>query len=491
VDTSPPISEVLNIQDIKRRSFIGVIALTSRTFILQIIALVSTFILTVLLDPAAFGVFFVVTAAVNFLNYFSDIGLAAALIQKKEEPTRDDLVTTFTIQQILVGTAVCIALFISGWVGNFYKLGGNGIFLFRALAFAFMLSSLKTIPSILLERKLDFHKLVIPQVVETLTFYLVAITLAVAKFGVVSFAWAALARGITGTVALYIVAPWRPGVGLNRQSARHLLSFGLPFQANSFLALVKDDLLTVFLGKMLPFAQIGYIGWAKKWAEIALRLIMDNIIRVTFPTFARLQHEPQLLAKAIHKSLLFLALLSLPIAFGMIFMIKPFILIVPKYAKWEPALFSFYLFTLSSVLATLSSPLVNALNATGKVKYSFYLMIMWTTLTWIFVPAFIKMYGFNGVAMAAVLISLTSFVPLYFVRKIVKLSFFVQIIKPILATVGMSLVLLTATSILPTALAKILIGAPLAIASYGLLIYFLMGKEVLSYLSLLKQPRTS
>jgi O-antigen/teichoic acid export membrane protein len=116
---------------------------------------------------------------------------------------------------------------------------------------------------------------------------------------------------------------------------------------------------------------------------------------------------------------------------------------------------------------------------------------MWTTLTWIFVPAFIKMYGFNGVAMAAVLISLTSFVPLYFVRKIVKLSFFVQIIKPILATVGMSLVLLTATSILPTALAKILIGAPLAIASYGLLIYFLMGKEVLSYLSLLKQPRTS
>jgi hypothetical protein len=37
---------------------------------------------------------------------------------------------------------------------------------------------------------------------------------------------------------------------------------------HSFLALVKDDLLTVFLGKVLPFAQVGYIDWAKKWAEI-------------------------------------------------------------------------------------------------------------------------------------------------------------------------------------------------------------------------------
>lgn len=74
----------INVQDIKRRSFAGIIALTSRTFILQIIALIATFILTVLLDPTSFGVFFIVTAVVNFLNYFSDIGLAAALIQKKK-----------------------------------------------------------------------------------------------------------------------------------------------------------------------------------------------------------------------------------------------------------------------------------------------------------------------------------------------------------------------------------------------------------------------
>ena len=120
-------------QDIKQRSFKGVIALTSRTFVLQVIALVATFILTVLLDPATFGIFFVVTAIVNFLNYFSDIGLAAALIQKSEEPTDEDLATTFTIQQIMITFIVIVALLLSQYIGKFYRFDAGGLFLLRAL----------------------------------------------------------------------------------------------------------------------------------------------------------------------------------------------------------------------------------------------------------------------------------------------------------------------------------------------------------------------
>jgi len=48
----------------------------------------ATFILTVLISPDIFGVFYVVSAVIrHFLGYFSDVGLAAALIQKKEELT--------------------------------------------------------------------------------------------------------------------------------------------------------------------------------------------------------------------------------------------------------------------------------------------------------------------------------------------------------------------------------------------------------------------
>ena len=134
----------------------GVIALTTRTFILQLISFFSTFILTVLLSPAVFGVYFLVTAVISFLTYFSDIGLAAALIQKKSEPTRQDLVTVFTIQQSLVGAFVLLIFILTPQVIDFYRLSAQGAFLLRVLAVSFFLSSLKTVPSVILERRLEF-----------------------------------------------------------------------------------------------------------------------------------------------------------------------------------------------------------------------------------------------------------------------------------------------------------------------------------------------
>lgn len=332
----------------------GIVALTSRTFVLQLIAFSATFLLTIYLSPAVFGIFYVVSAMIGFLGYFSDIGLAAALIQKKEELTRQDLVTTFTIQQILVGIAVIVALAVSPLVGRWYNLDEPGMWLYRSLTIAFFLSSLKTIPSILLERRLAFGKLVIPQILETLGFYFTAVVLARLGLGIASFTWAVSVRAIVGFMAMYVVSPWIPGIGISRDVARRLLRFGMPFQMNSFLALVKDDLLTVYLGKVLPLSHVGYIGWAKKWAEIPLRLVMDSVVRVTFPAFARLQHDTDRLRIGIEHTLFGLCVTILPITVAMIVGIRPLMDIIPRYGKWEPAILSFYLFAAASAIASLS-----------------------------------------------------------------------------------------------------------------------------------------
>ena len=79
---------LLDIELIKKRAISGVVTFTLRTFFIQAFTFFATFILTILLDPSIFGVFFVVSAILNLFVYFSDIGLAAALIQKKEEPKR-------------------------------------------------------------------------------------------------------------------------------------------------------------------------------------------------------------------------------------------------------------------------------------------------------------------------------------------------------------------------------------------------------------------
>ncbi len=111
--------EEIDIALIKKKSISGIVALTSRTFVLQLIAFGATFLLTIFLTPAIFGIYFVVSAIISFLGYFSDVGLAAALIQKKEDLTFDDLRTTFTIQQILVGMVVVIAYILSPTIAKF------------------------------------------------------------------------------------------------------------------------------------------------------------------------------------------------------------------------------------------------------------------------------------------------------------------------------------------------------------------------------------
>lgn len=470
--------EDIDIARIKKRSLTGVVALTSRTFILQLISFAATFLLTIFLSPQIFGVFYVVSAIINFLGYFADIGLAAALIQKKEELTHEDLATTFTIQQILVGTAVTLAFIFSSSIAVFYKLDSSGLWLLRSLIFSFFLSSLTTIPSILLERKLEFDKLIIPQIVQTLGFYLVAVTLAWKGFGVMSFTWGVLVRAILGLIAMYIVSPWRISIHISRDVAKRLLKFGIPFQLNGFIALIKDDLLTVFLGKVLPFAQVGYIGWAKKWAEVPLRLIMDNVVRVTFPAFSRLQESQEHLRAAIEKTLFGIGITIFPISVGLLFYVQPLIGIIPKYSKWEPALFAFYLLTVSSVFAGLTTPLTNALNAIGKIKTTLILMVMWAALTWAFTLTMIHFYGFNGVPIAFLGVSLTIIVVVYLVKRFVQFSFWSSIGRSLMAATVQALWYLMFMRIVPHTIVWLAASAITGVILYMGLVWILEKKRI-------------
>ncbi len=477
----------IDIELIKKRSVVGVVALTARTFFLQIIAFASTFLLTLFLTPDTFGVFYVVSAIISFLGYFSDIGLAAALVQKRDEVTDEDLGTTFVIQQALVVVLVVLSLIFSQMVASFYRLDTAGVWLFRALAVSFFLSSLKTIPSVLLERKLAFDRLVIPQVLETLGFYIVAVYLAWKGFGITSFTWAVLVRGVLGLVAMYIVEPWKPTFVISKKSAQKLMSFGLPFQMNSFLALLKDDLLTVFLGRVLPFAQVGYIGWAKKWAEVPLRLIMDSVIRVTFPAYSRLQHDKKLLEKALDKTIFGLTAAILPISTGLLLFVHPMVQIIPKYGKWEPALVSFYIFVFSSAIAALSTPLMNAINAVGNIRTTLKFMVGWTAFTWIFTLIFMQFMGFNGVAMALLVVSGSIVLVIRTAKKIANFSFLENVKSAVLSAILQGAFYMILLRIIPHTVVWLLMSGLMGAILYGAALYGLERVRIKAFISTIRR----
>lgn len=434
--------ENLAVETIKERSVRGIVVLTGRTFLLQIISLVSQLLLFAYLGKYEFGVFAIVSAIINFLTYFSDIGLAAALIQKKEKPSETDLKTTFTVQQTLVLSLISIVLFLTPYFVSKYSLDASGKYLLYALLFSLFLSSLKSIPSVLLERKLEFIKLVFPQILETVFYNVVLVVLAMKGFGLTSFTYAVIVRGLIGLSVIYYLEPWRIGFAFSKATLKDLFKFGIPYQVNTFLATLKDDGLTVVLGGILGPVGIGVLSFAQKIARLPLTFFMDTVTRVTFPAFSRLQNEKEHLQRSVTRSIFFICFLVFPSLVGIVILSPLLIRVIPRYNQWEPALLPIVFISINFAFAAATTQLTNLLNAIGKIKITFYLMIMWTVLTWVFIPFLSIKYGVVGTSIGYSLVGASSIIAVIIAKKYVNFSITDSILKPLIGSTVMGIVLL-------------------------------------------------
>src|SRR3989344_275892 len=309
--------ENLDIKTVSKRSVHGIFALASRTFLLQSFNFVTFLVISIILSAGELGIYTAVVAIQRVISFFTDFGLGAALVQKKEELKREDLKTAFTLQSAVTLAIFLIFFIFAGQIKSFFNLTDAGERLLIALVFTIFLSSFKTIPSILLERKINFSRLVIPQIGESIIFNVVLIVLVLNNFGIDSYTFAFLISSIVGIPLYYYVSPWKPGVGIHKASLSDL-KFGVQFQAKNILATVKDDFLTVILVKFLPFNQIGYIGFAQKIAFFLYRYIVDSVTKVTFSSYSRLQENKEFLKLAIEKSLFFTSVIIFPLLSGLI-----------------------------------------------------------------------------------------------------------------------------------------------------------------------------
>jgi O-antigen/teichoic acid export membrane protein len=469
--------EDFDLQMVAKKSVSGIFALVGRTFIVQVMTVVSNFVLTIYLEPSMFGIFFVVSTINIFLSYFQDIGLAALIVQKKEQPTEEELRTAFTIQQILVFTIVIIAFLLSPVFVHLFHLTKEGLYVLYAYLVSFVLSSLKTIPTVLLERKLDFQKLVVPQVAEGLVYSIALIIFAVWGLGVNTFTIAILLRSFVGLPIIYYIQPWSIGFALKKDLVKQLVTFGTPFQANSILALLKDDLLNLYIASVLPLTQVGYIGFGQKWAAMPLRLVMDNVIKVTFPSYSRMQHNKAALQTLVEKSLYMIAFFIFPVVAGIIVFSPYLVELLPRYEKWEPALLALFYFSLNTLFASISVPLTNLLNAIGKVKITLNYMVLWTFLNWGLTVLFIKLFGYNGVAAASFLVAASVLLILPQVKKYVEFSFYRPIWKQFLASVFMGLGVLAFGSWIDS-LIKLAFVMIIAGLIYIVILYLISKKEI-------------
>jgi len=458
--------------NLKKKTILSTISLFFQSGYAAGLGFIASLVLTILLSPEIFGIYFTVLSLIAILNYFSDVGLAASLIQKKEINDRE-VVTVFSAQQALIIIILIIGFFASPLIIGFYRLPDSGLYLYWALLLSFFLSSLKTIPSIFLERKIDFQKIVLVQIVENTIFYLTVIVLALMGCGLTSFTWGVIFRALIGVILIYRLSPWKIKFGIDFRILKHLLSFGVPFQASSFLALFKDDLLTLYLGRVLGFQSLGYIGWAKKWAEAPIRIIMDSLSRVLFPLFSRFQHDPGQIRKVVEKVLYYQSMVILPASFGLALVMGKMIEVIPRYSKWAPAMPFFYLFCVSSIFSSYSTPFINLLNGLGKVKVSLFFMIGWTVATWILTPFLTHYYGSFGFPITLVILSSSFILVIAKTKKIIPFLFLKNVFPFFLAAIIMTGIVYITQTLTSNSLISLLSSLATGIISYYIVLILL------------------
>ncbi|MCM2267379.1 MAG: oligosaccharide flippase family protein [Elusimicrobiales bacterium] len=394
-----------DIEELKRRSFSGIGTLVKRQVAVRLLSFFANIALARLLVPEVFGVYAIVTFVVQFFSTFGDVGIGAALIQKKRELTREEISSTFWLQQLLVLLVVCAVIAAAPLAARVYpSLPSYGSWLIRAMALSFALASFKTVPAILMERKLDFGRIALVDIAETAVFYASVLALAFGGYGVWSFIVAALLRSFSGACLIYLLSGWRPTADFKFSGVREIISFGLPYQGNTILGFVKDAVIPLFVGAYSGAAAVGFVNWARSSAFAPL-MLSEAFGRVAFPAFSRIQADRDMLARAVERSMRAITLLMFPITSLMV-ALGPEIISVVFTDKWLPALPAYYFYCTSPLVIGVVLPMYSAILALGRSGIVLKMMLSLFVLEWGLGVPLVMFFGFNGIAVSQPFIAL-------------------------------------------------------------------------------------
>jgi O-antigen/teichoic acid export membrane protein len=387
-----------SISELQRKARSSVIALVLRTAAIQVSTFGGEIYLRRLLQPADFGAFIIAQFALTLFTQFGNAGLGGALIQKEHEPTERELSSIWWLQIGLAGT-VALLMWLSAPFALLVwpDLSQDAVWLMRALSISLVLTALRVVPTMLMERHLNYGRLALMEVLLVIPYYAVAIVLARQGMGVTAFAMAVLVQGTCGVLGAFLLRPWKPSLVFDLQAIRPILKFGANYQLKHVISLLFGAVAPVFGGRVLGQTQLGFIDWAQRTAYFPLRLV-EVMARVSFPLYSRLQHDRAAVAKALERSVQISAIGTLFFV-GLVLGLGPSLVQVVYTTKWMPALPLLYVYAVGISIMFLSPLVFPVFDAAGRTDLSVRFTIGWTVGILVLAPLMALKWGAMGFAL--------------------------------------------------------------------------------------------
>jgi O-antigen/teichoic acid export membrane protein len=389
-----------------RQALKSVVALGARQALVQIANLIGGIALVRLLLPKDYGVYAVVSIVLSFATTLGDVGLGASLIRDPEQPSEHDYRVVFGAQQALIACGMLGLWIAAPYIAAAYDLGHDDRWLFRAVGLSLLLTGFQTVPSIRLERNLAFDRLSIVEVSQALVFNVVAVGCAWAGLGAQTFAYAIVARALTGALVIQLVSPWKLGIHWDWPLLKRHLSFGLPYQGIGAVSLIKDSISPLLLGLTAGTAAVGHVAWAGMFAAYPV-MIMMILQRLYLPTFARFQQDRAMLGAVVERVIWATNATAAPLAVLTLVLFEPLTVLLFG-EQWLGAHNLFLFLWSANVFVPTVTPLLGLMNALGHSRTALTFAVIWMVGTWLFGVPLILQFGEIGYGIANVLVQLTN-----------------------------------------------------------------------------------
>ncbi|MBT5305267.1 MAG: MOP flippase family protein [Candidatus Scalindua sp.] len=292
----------------------------------QVLNFIIGVILVRLLTPDVFGLMGMVGVLAGFASLFSDLGMGAALIQKKDAEQKH-YSSIFWINIILGIALMTIFMCAAPWIAGFYK-EPDLVPLTYLISLNFFVGSFNIVQKTLMQKKMNFKSLAIVEIVVLVFSGSIAIVLAVSGFGVWSLAIKSLLSTSIAVVLMWYISGWRPRFLIDWMAVRELLGFSsnlFGFRTMNYFIRNADNLL---VGRFLGSSALGLYDKAYSMMLFPLNNISRVIERVMFPAFSSIQ-EDKLRIKNIYLQITrSVALITFPMMFGLLVVTESFVITV-------------------------------------------------------------------------------------------------------------------------------------------------------------------
>jgi PST family polysaccharide transporter len=333
---------------------------------------------------------------VGFARIFKDLGTASAVIRGKAlSPAL--LSSIFWVNLAFGALTMLLLCAAAPAVAAFYH-EPRVTMLLRVVSLTFLLSSLSILQQALLERNLAFDRLARIELVAGVTGAAAGIGAAVAGQGVWSLVYQALVVAGVTTVLLWLVGGWRPRLLFDWGEVRAVTGYSLNLTAFNVFNYVERNLDNLLIGRFLGAGALGYYALAYRLMLYPLQGVSTVIIRVLFPTYAKIQDDDARFRRIYLQVTGAIAVVTFPVFFGLMATSEPLILTIFG-EEWRPVIPLILILGPVGMLQSVGTMAGAIYRAKGRTDWHFRFQLVTVSLS---IPAFALglRWGVVGVAAA-------------------------------------------------------------------------------------------